>query len=269
MVRTHPARLAFTLIELLVVVAIISLLISILLPSLSRARGLARMVKCQAILKQVSTTHHMYANEASDWFVPHRTRGQLWGYLWFQNSRWRQMMSLPVGSPWLWGDGLTCPDVAQEVRSNPRLNYASNGTQGNNLWWVPEYEPNTPWHQGDYTPSGTASGTNGSALRIFRPKVKNPSSKIQNIDSSSWEAHRAGANWKAFWDIYGDRNGAAASAVGGGGKWNTSSYRHNEGANLLMFDGHVEYRPKTDVFHFNASGSVNNGPTYAIWHVFR
>jgi prepilin-type N-terminal cleavage/methylation domain-containing protein len=56
----------FTLIELLVVVAIIALLISILLPSLARARELSKRSVCQSNLKGMGTSFYTYGNEYSD-----------------------------------------------------------------------------------------------------------------------------------------------------------------------------------------------------------
>ena len=53
----------FTLIELLVVIAIIALLISILLPSLSRARELAKRVKCAAHLRGIGHAMYIYAQD--------------------------------------------------------------------------------------------------------------------------------------------------------------------------------------------------------------
>lgn len=57
-------RSAFTLIELLTVVAIISLLISILTPSLSRARQQAKAAACGARMHEYGIAFNIYANNA-------------------------------------------------------------------------------------------------------------------------------------------------------------------------------------------------------------
>jgi prepilin-type N-terminal cleavage/methylation domain-containing protein len=72
-------RKGFTLIELLVVIAIIALLMSILMPALSRVKKQARAVGCQANLRQWNIIFSMYVEENNGKF-PSGTTDQ--GYWW-------------------------------------------------------------------------------------------------------------------------------------------------------------------------------------------
>jgi len=70
--RRGPAnrRTGFTLIELLVVIAIIALLVSMLVPSLKKAREQARYVACQSNLRNVGTALQLYLASSEEYMVP-------------------------------------------------------------------------------------------------------------------------------------------------------------------------------------------------------
>jgi prepilin-type N-terminal cleavage/methylation domain-containing protein/prepilin-type processing-associated H-X9-DG protein len=61
-----PLVRAFTLIELLVVISIIAMLMSILLPSLTRAREAGKRVACLSNMRQLTFAWYFYANDHDD-----------------------------------------------------------------------------------------------------------------------------------------------------------------------------------------------------------
>jgi prepilin-type N-terminal cleavage/methylation domain-containing protein/prepilin-type processing-associated H-X9-DG protein len=60
----------FTLVELLVVIGIIGILISLLMPAMTRARAQSNSVKCQSNLRQLGVALQIYINANKGWLFP-------------------------------------------------------------------------------------------------------------------------------------------------------------------------------------------------------
>lgn len=110
--RASRRHSGFTLVELLVVIGIISLLISILLPSLSRARASAVTISCSSNLRQIGQAIQMYDMEnkripSLDMHVPADAAG---GERW---PKWGEALTITLGgNPYPSGNPAWCQKLS-------------------------------------------------------------------------------------------------------------------------------------------------------------
>jgi prepilin-type N-terminal cleavage/methylation domain-containing protein len=89
-------RFGFTLVELLVVIAIIALLLSILTPSLTRARAMAVRLRCAHNLKQIYLAANLYLN-GNDEIYPCAQDPLPAGYWLWMGRGWRSFVEPYLG----------------------------------------------------------------------------------------------------------------------------------------------------------------------------
>ncbi len=126
-----PLQLGFSLVELLVVIAIIALLMSIIMPSLGKARSAAMRVKCSHNLKQAYLALHMYIESNEDVYPcsqDPQPEPPLGYWLWM--GRWRSFVE-PYLSTRITEDNpsvLLCPQDVTYSTENESFSYAYSMT---------------------------------------------------------------------------------------------------------------------------------------------
>ncbi|MHB9070874.1 MAG: type II secretion system protein [Sedimentisphaerales bacterium] len=229
----------FTLVELLVVIAIIAMLLSILVPALSRAREKAQQILCSNNLKQVSLGTAMYVQNNEGRLpaaaIPKSTKnpappgGEWFPDIWF----WQQLMAKELNN--------AAPGKGQNVDSG-----------GWNTAYCPKMKRQWKPIWGNYAvnetffPDFTSNGSTKSPVLLTR--VRQPANRIFIIESGAYSMRQDYVKWPVgyFWYIPSAHPGWDPAKLATGGfiteflRPDFISGRHSKGqVNINWGDSHV------------------------------
>jgi len=250
-------RDAFTLVELLVVISIIALLLSILMPALSKVREQARTVICKSRMSQWGQFVFLYAHDNAD-SLPHTASGdQADHYFWFDKlgryiSEKRTNEEEGHGS-----------NYDLEARKCPAMTNDNPIYIGVNSTGVPGCAPFI-WEIDPWTPTAGIGGRNQS---IKLSVIIQPGSLFGFLDVRTHFIHSPLYKYFRLTADY-DHDGMDDSIFKVANNPEFLSYNgarprtHSDGATLWMFDGHTEYIKFKDFWKSDKSGY----PTHPFWN---
>ena len=205
-------RKRFSLIELLVVVAIIGILSSLLLPSLSKARLKAQRAVCLANLKNMFPAVVMYSDNNTD-YIPwsQRRAGNVDPHVWWRRQILTYMGDYPINST-NWND-LYIDELGEGVFACPNVNNGITTYNKGGYGWNLKY---LGWGM----TSSWAAGAPKKISKSVAPDETNAAGDCSDDDSlPSWE-----------------QNMFMAPSLRGLTGIGT---RHSTGINRLWLDGHA------------------------------
>jgi prepilin-type N-terminal cleavage/methylation domain-containing protein/prepilin-type processing-associated H-X9-DG protein len=256
----------FTLVELLVVISIIAILLAVLMPALSKAREQGRRIVCLNLLKTFGTASSVYLQTSNGIYVPFSQMPLniaantgaygVWDERWPQNRYFRKciaanrkidekIMEKENGgwdAPYIFPPELRCP--AHKIIDETQ--YMANFRAVNDWPMVMSYAMNTERWTGTNTYDAAGWMPSDHKFRAYTiGKVKRPVATAFFIESNYYQTRYDRANYKKYWDVFGD----TLQATPNNGNWAQVAYRHSEKAGVSFFDGHASVVPKTEMWN--------------------